>query len=469
MTADARHGMRTAWGWGLAGLALIAVQAAILLLSPRFLYGTPILERPTVAMVGLMMTAGAVYCAAMIFLDRPVRPRPGWWLWVIAAGLVMRALMMPSTPILEDDYFRYLWDGAVVANGHNPYAHSPAGIQRRAAPEELISLAEDSGPVIERVNHPSLRTIYPVTAQAAFALAHLVMPWRIEGLRLVWLVFDAATIMLLAALLHAVGLPRSGAVVYWWNPLLVNEVYNSAHMEVLIFPFLLGALLLCVNNRAGWGGGMLGLATGAKVWPVILLPALARVRGASFRRHAVMLLGCVAVSAALAAPLLFGGTGDDSGLGEYSRRWQMNDLIYMLIHWTASQVSPDQAHFWSRGVVILLLGGWLLWLCRTPATTGRQVCERALWTIAALFMLSPTQFPWYALWFLPLLAVRPSPGLLILTAMLPMYYLRFPMRELGTQAWFDYGLIWIQFGPTLALLAWEGLKARKSDMKAPAP
>ncbi|TVS21020.1 MAG: hypothetical protein EA424_01035 [Planctomycetaceae bacterium] len=35
--------------------------------------------------------------------------------WVIVVGLGMRALMMPSTPMLETDFYRYLWDGAVLA------------------------------------------------------------------------------------------------------------------------------------------------------------------------------------------------------------------------------------------------------------------------------------------------------------------------------------------------------------------
>ncbi|MFP4193208.1 MAG: hypothetical protein ACLFU6_14195, partial [Candidatus Hydrogenedentota bacterium] len=96
-----------------------------------------------------------------------------------------------------------------------------------------------------------------------------------------------------------------------------------------------------------------------------------------------------------------------------------------------------------------------------PAQTPRILCERALWIIAALFLLSPTQFPWYWTWMLPLLAIRPSPGLLILTATLPLYYLRFPMRELGYTAWFDHGVVWLEFGPALVLLMWEAWRTHK--------
>ncbi len=44
---------------------------------------------------------------------------------MIGLGMVFRMLLFWSTPAFEDDWYRYLWDGAVTANGYNPYAVSP--------------------------------------------------------------------------------------------------------------------------------------------------------------------------------------------------------------------------------------------------------------------------------------------------------------------------------------------------------
>ncbi|MCP5063626.1 MAG: hypothetical protein GY936_14360 [Ignavibacteriae bacterium] len=41
--------------------------------------------------------------------------------YIFGIGLVARILLVPTVPILEDDFNRYLWDGAVTANGFNPY------------------------------------------------------------------------------------------------------------------------------------------------------------------------------------------------------------------------------------------------------------------------------------------------------------------------------------------------------------
>ncbi len=44
---------------------------------------------------------------------------------IVAAGILMRAPYFGTGPMLEDDHYRYLLDGAMVANGLSPYAFSP--------------------------------------------------------------------------------------------------------------------------------------------------------------------------------------------------------------------------------------------------------------------------------------------------------------------------------------------------------
>jgi len=455
VSASPRHPPNATRTWLLLGGLLLALHAALLWISHEFPYGRPVLERPTGWLVALLMCAGAVYLFAVLLLKRLSCAGARWWWGMLGAGLLMRLLMLASTPMLETDYFRYLWDGAVVAHGHNPYRHAPATVLAGDAPEALHALARESGGVLNRVNHPDLRTIYPPVAQCAFALAHQVKPWEITGLRLVWLLCDTVTLLLLIALLRALALPRAAVLIYWWNPLLIKEAYNSAHMELLLLPFVTGAVLLAVRGRLVWAAGALALGAGVKLWPLLLLPVLLRQRGFRWQRAAVAAGVFAACSALLVLPLLLSALGAASGLHAYAEHWQMNDSLYKLIHLAAAGIAPAHAHFLARGVVALLLLAWMAWLCRKPTLAGRETAVRALWVIAALFLLSPTQFPWYWLWLLPLLAVQPSPGLLVLTATLPLYYLRFPMRELGLTSWFDHGVVWLQFLPALLLLAWE--------------
>ena len=109
--------------------------------------------------------------------------------------------------MLEDDYFRYLWDGAVVSNGYNVYKYSPEEILKGSEstdPElnEMRKLAEESGTIITQINHPYVRTIYPPVTQLAFALAHRIQPWSLLSWRFILLFTDIIILFLIIVLLQ---------------------------------------------------------------------------------------------------------------------------------------------------------------------------------------------------------------------------------------------------------------------------
>jgi len=73
--------------------------------------------------------------------------------------------------------------------------------------------------------------------------------------------------------------------------------------------------------------------------------------------------------------------------------------------------------------------------------------------VAALFLLSPALFPWYFSWVAVLLPLVPVTGLLVLSALLPLYYLRFMFAARGDTAFFDTTIVWFEYGPALILIA----------------
>lgn len=146
-------------------------------------------------------------------------------------------------------------------------------------------------------------------------------------------------------------------------------------------------------------------------------------------------------------------------------------LILVANHVALLAISPQFAYgrlpvierpTWLLVVLTIVAGAIYFSAIRLPRSPLRPARGWWLWIIAALFFLTPAAYPWYWLCMLPLLAVRPSPGLLILTITLPLYYLRFPLGEVDGSAWFDYGVVAIEFAPAFTLLAWEGLRHRSS-------
>jgi hypothetical protein len=451
--------------WGGIGLLLGILYLALAAISPNFPYGRNPLEKPILLLVGIEILAGILYLLALSGMREASRDRK-LLAWIIVVGAVLRVAMLHSTPMLEDDYYRYLWDGAVVAEGINPYSYAPSAVRETGQgsgtiPSTLRHLAAEAGVVVSRVNHPHLRTIYPPIAQATFALAYRLRPWSIVAWRLVLLLFDCATLVFLILLLRTLGLPVLWLVVYWWNPLLVKEIFNSGHMDVIALPFVLGALLLSIRRKHLSATVSLALAAGVKLWPVVLLPLVVRPLFSKPKRLVTALLLFGLLVGAMVVPVYMGGLDSESGFTAYGRRWEMNDALFMLFVWGAKFAlkgvgsHPGYGPTVARGLVLLILAAWIVWVTRRKTGDPVELCDGCMLIVAAVFLLSPTQFPWYYVWLLPLLALRPRPSLLLLTALLPLYYLRFHFSAIDKVGVFDYGIVWLEFVPVWVLLIAE--------------
>jgi len=417
-------------------------------------------------MVALLLLSGALWLTSL-HAARATRVKPSQLTWILFVGLALRIATSFSPPAYEDDFYRYLWDGAVTAHALNPYAEAPETVDEAARHADVYTaLREDAGTVHERINHPWLKTIYPPVTQAAFAIAHWMAPWSLTSWRLVLGVADLVALGLLAVLLRRLGLPLAWIVTYWWNPLLVKEIYNSCHMDVLTLPFLLGSVLLFMRDRHVLAVAMLALSTGTKLWPVMLLPLFLRPLLNRPRTLAASLILFGVIVAACALPVAMGGLTDDSGFVRYAARWEMNDGLYMLVLWCAQLLPGDlAAHTVARGVIFGLLSVLALALAWRPVQSGGSLCGRALFIVAAIFLFSPTQFPWYYTWLIVFLVPRPRFSLLLMGALLPIYYLRFAFAEAELIPIFDYGVVWMQYVPVYLLLIREAILAKAAGQE----
>lgn len=451
------------------GLALAGFFALLLLISTHFGPDRSDIEKPIVLLVLIMMAVGSLYLwFTNRIKDNSLDKRT--LVEVILIGLLFRGLMFVSVPMLEDDYYRYLWDGGVTAHGMNPYEYAPQDLryagQNRSVPDTLLRLAKEGDQILARINYPWLKTIYPPAIQVVFAIAHLMRPWSLVAWRLVLFTADLLTVFLLLKIIRILGLPSARVVFYWWNPLLIKEIYNSGHMDVVILPFLLWAFLLFVRRKYLSTSAAVGLAVGTKLWPALLVPVFLRPIAKDVRR----LLPCVIVLGVLSAAMLFpiyqGGLDHSSGFRAYKTSWEMNDALFMLLLWGAKfLVKTFDFDFWNsqmlaRVSISIILLGWTLGIIRKNDSEPTETARRCLMVIAALFLLSPTQFPWYYLWMLPFLGCYPQSGLLLLTVLLPLYYLRFYLDARGLVKIHDYGIVWLEFVPVWWLIVRDWLRGR---------
>lgn len=394
---------------------------------------------------------------------RATAPSRAMLLAAAAAGLLMRLPYLAAGPALEDDFYRYMLDGAMLAHGVSPYMHAPESVLRDAsiAPFAATAAAREA---IGAINFPDLRSIYPGTAQLLFAAAHGIDPWGIWGIRVIVLVCEMATAGLLWLLVTRLGRPPWLVALVWCNPALAFLLTGQGHIDAALAPLVIAALLAAVAGRGLAAGVCLGLATGVKLWPVLLAPLLAR-RLARERRQAVAFLAAGAVlTLLLCAPLLLASLSARSGLVAYAAGWTVNNAPYAWLSHAAYLVAGD-----ARGEMVLRMAVGALAAAVSLAVAWRPVlgpadlAARSALAAAAVFYLTPAQFPWYAIWFLPLAAASASPALVAASATLPVYFLFFPLAEMGMRDVHGYALAALHLLPVLAVALLAPVQRAEQD------
>lgn len=438
----------------LATLALaIATQTGLALA-----YGSaPGAARDAWPVALVLFVALAVPTAAVIWATFAARGLHAGWrigLVIAVAGVLMRAPYLGAGTMLEDDHFRFLLDGAMVANGLSPYIHAPEALLR-GVPGVPPALIEAGRSAITAINFPDLRSMYPGGAQALFALAHILAPWNVDGLRFVVFLTEAVAALLIWRALQSSGQTPQFVALYWCNPLMAFCLTGQAHVDAALAPAILAALF-AVQRKAGVLAGIcLGLAAGVKLWPILLAPLLARALWPERRALLAFALALGLTTFVLCAPLMWASLAAQSGLTAYAGGWSVNNAPYAWTSWLFLDLfGSGSGEAALRALVVVAAAAVSLAIAMRPTQELDDLTGRAAILAACLFYLSPAQFPWYAAWFLPLAAASGRWVLAAASVGLPIYYLFFPLALAGHRDIHGYGLAFLHLAPlVIALIA----------------
>jgi hypothetical protein len=444
-----------------AGVAFVVAQLAVL----RFTCGLSHQTATTVFAV-LPLIAGLALPTALLLLLAPrltwLEPARTALLIVFLAGLTLRAVWFGAAAPLEDDFQRYLWDGAVVASGLNPYGHAPEQVfgtaQIPAGYEAIAAAGRRTG---EAISFPDLRTIYPSTAQASFALAHWIAPFSIDGLRLVFLAAEIATFLLLILWLRELDASPLWSVLYWWNPTVAYCLVGIAHVDALVPPFVLGALLMAHRGWSSVATALLAAAAGVKIWPLLLVPLVLMRGGKNPRRLGVAAVVSAVVLAAAIGPLLVSAIRPGSGLTAYASSWGNNNAFFAWTAYLLGGALGEDAGQRALGAVGTAL---TVALRAQPGASG--LLSAGLTVAAVVFYLLPAQFPWYAAWFWPLAVLLRNWPLLLASATLPFYYLFYPFWAWGQGDAYFFGAAFLHSVPVLGWLVADQVRRLMATRKS---
>lgn len=469
-----RSAGRWLWaGWGTLAAVLAASALALVWIGGRFQSDLSPVAMPILQFALAYASLGAAFLSAVPLVRASIRLTASNARTLLAAilglGLALRLVLFASEPILEVDFNRYLWDGAMAIWGHNPYTLAPAEIASLPYNDPRLLLSQ-AAPMFDRISYPELKTIYPPVAIAAFALAALIEPFSLSAWRCVGLAMEIATLCLLLDLLRAAGRSQLWVALYWLNPLVLKELANSAHMEVVVVPLVLAALSLAVRGHNLTAVLVLALAAGAKLWPALLLGLVLRPLWGSPVRLILAAALFAGSLAAMALPVLLGGIGPSSGFVAYAREWATASAHFLALETIISALavpsmitgaSPGQLARWLCASLAILIAARLSW---APIAGVSDMLRRAYLVTSVIVLLSPAQFPWYLLWVLPLAVIQPRSGWHIATATLPLYYTAFYFRLAGHPAVFDDVVVFAIWLPVWLALAVEHWRQQRPEM-----
>lgn len=468
------------------GVILLGLLGAIAVFSPFVAYNIRPDFIPVSLFVMLCILTGLAFIYSVLIINSHTNKikRRNMLIYAISIGLLARLVMVWSTPILEDDWIRYLWEGSISAQGISPYTYSPSDGYTddilgndlpRSADEKINQLREfsrENNHYAYEVSYPFLSTIYPVGAQAMFRLSYEIAPFSLRAWRSILVGSEILSAGLILILLKKMGRSSFWILAYWWNPLVIITGINGAHMDLLLVPVMLATFVAIIGRHAFVSGALLGIAVSLKIWPLLITPLFARylAPGALSLTHLKTSLSTLirfmiplsVISLAGLLPLLSQALSGDSGLSAYSSSWHKNSLIFSILHGGLDYIT-DHSDLIARLLMAAILSIGTLIICR-PTLTLSMLITRVTLVIAGLFFLAPAGYPWYVIWFAYLACLRPTIVTFLLSVTAFAYYLRFPLKIMGYQSWFDYGVVPIEFGlPLLALLISSFINRRNRD------
>lgn len=474
-------------------------------ISHQFDYETPWVARPTYLAVVLMMVSGAAYLLLIHCVYRAFNHR-SWQAFsaisvvsaVLLFGLLLRMIFIGSTPIFEDDFYRYFFDGGMVSEGLNPYLYAPQQALSSATNERLSLLGISSAtsihpdlsiiaqqPLVERVAYPHIKTIYPPFAQAFFTVSYQIAPFELFPWRCILLLVDCVSVYLILVILKTIKVHYIWCAVYWLNPIVITETINAGHMDVLLLPFVLGTILLAIRARYVLAAICLACAVGVKLWPVVLAPLIFRpLMNCKAKLFICVSLFVILVGAILSPQFIpaaneywseYNVGTETAGLVAYAHEWRTNSWLFGLIEDGLDVLAryqildiPDPQQL-ARLIAATILLAIMFCLSYRKWSSAQDLLARCLWLIACLFLISPASYPWYLIWFLPFLSIVLSiknAGLLLLTLTLPLYDLRYPLMVVGEQQIFVRWITMLQFMPVIFLCIFLYLYNKKKTHSA---
>ncbi|WP_127846519.1 glycosyltransferase ArnT-like protein [Psychroflexus aestuariivivens] len=329
--------------------------------------------------------------------------------FLIGVAFGLKLIVLFTIPNLSQDFYRFIWDGMLTANAHNPYLHKPVNI----IDETFVEKFEISKILFENMGDLSANNYsnYPPFAQLIYALS-----WQIAGenillnaitLRLFNIFAEVIILIYGLKILKTINLPKRHILIFILNPLVIIESTINLHFEVVMIAFLMVAIYKLSQTKLTSAATFWAFSVVSKLMTLMFLPLLW-----SFFRHLkskikptfktdlsfYILLSIFIIASYM---LFFDEEFLDhyqNSLGLYFNNFEFNASIYYVLRWIGFQIVGYNLIAVFGKVLAILTLIFVLWLSfRKRKINLKTLLKHMLFASTAYYLLSTTVHPWYLL------------------------------------------------------------------------
>lgn len=354
--------------------------------------------------------------------------------YIIGFAVLFRVVGFFIFPILEDDFYRYLWDAYILFEQGSPYISAPS------AYFGVETVPENFQNILDNINYPDIATVYGPMCQWVFGLAYLIAPGELWPIKLLVLLADFLLLLVLVLLMKAYAIKAHYLLLFAWSPLVITQFVVSAHPDIISVMFVFIAFLAQQRKAFLLMALSLALATATKVFAIIFVPLLL---GFYWKRWLVFLL----VSVSVAWPLGLVDAWLPEGLKAMASQWYFNAPLYALLsNFDFAAVKVALLTVFS----LIYLYGWRkAWWQKDNKILRGDI-------IFGLFLLVlPALNTWYLIFILPFGVFYPSRTLWTASLIIFLSYVFIDRQELVNLNW----ILAVEFGFLLLIFLFD-LKAK---------
>ncbi len=370
---------------------------AFLLLALFILVGYAVQRHETTPLLVSYSLLFAVYVIIIRKLSTFGSDTINYW---TAVSILLRASLLFAVPTLSDDFYRFIWDGRVLAAGANPFQHIPSHYM--TAVHALPGLDEE---LYNKLNSQHRYSSYPPVCQIVYWVSVKLSPGSLYGsvlvMKSILLLFEIGTLQLIKKLATRFAIPTASVLLYALNPLVILEISGNAHFEGIMVFFFLAAILFLTRQKTISSATAYALSVCTKLIPLILLPLMLHPLGRklAFRYWAAVGIAIIVLYLPLVSVDI--SEGYTTSLGYYFQYFEFNASVYYLVR-AAGELLVGYNIIQLAGPILALVAAVIILTItfRPKAFTYTDRIDRRLfqgmtWCLLVYFLFTTTLHPWY--------------------------------------------------------------------------